>query len=227
MTATFVPPPVDEMHAALADWERFLHERDIPLLVQLAMAHYQFEAIHPFLDGNGRVGRLLIALMLSERGVLPAPLLYISVYFERHRQTYYDLLLSTSQQGDLLPWLGFVFDGVASQAADSEERTIRLVEMQRDLRRALLEEGSPNSVVRLAELLFDVPFVSAPAVERRLSVTFPTAQKAIDALIDRGVLREVTGRPRNRVYLAPQIYDAAYGDVEARSDDEKSNVVSG
>ena len=146
--ALFVPPTHDEMRIALDDLERFLHERDHPLLVQLALAHYQFEAIHPFLDGNGRIGRLLIPLMLVLRGALSQPLLYLSAYFEQYRSQYYDHLLLTSQTGDLMPWLTFFLSGVRRQARDAEERTVRLVELQHGMRSALLDEGRPNSVVR-------------------------------------------------------------------------------
>jgi Fic family protein len=121
--AVFVPPPTQEMRDSLADLERFLHEQDLPLLVQLAVAHYQFEVIHPFLDGNGRIGRLLIPLMLVLRGALPQPLLYLSAYFERHRSEYYDHLLITSQKGDLMPWLAFFLRGVRQQARDSDFAT--------------------------------------------------------------------------------------------------------
>lgn len=211
--AVFVPPPADEMGDALADLERFLHERELPLLVQLAVAHYQFEVIHPFLDGNGRIGRLIIPLMLVERDVLPEPLLYLSAYFEQHRSEYYDHLLLTSQQGDLMPWLTFFLRGVLRQARDAEERTVRLVELQHRMRIDLLAEGRANSVVRLAEHLFAVPMVAAARAEALLGVTRPTAQAAIDALVERGDLVEITGRARGRIYEAPAIFDAVYGKV--------------
>ena len=212
--AVFVPPPPDEMARALGDLERFLHEGDLPLLVQLAVAHYQFEVIHPFLDGNGRIGRLLIPLMLVLRDALPQPLLYLSAYFEQYRSDYYDLLLITSQNGDLMPWLAFFLRGVRRQARDSEERTVRLVELQHDLRSQLLDEGRPNSVVRLAEQLFSIPVVTAARVEAMIGVTRPTAHAAIDALVERGDLTETTGRERNRIYEAPAIFDAVYGPVD-------------
>ena len=184
------------------------------LLVQLALAHYQFEAIHPFLDGNGRIGRLLIPLMLVVRGVLPEPLLYLSVYFEQRRAEYYDHLLITSQRGDLMPWLAFFLRGVRLQARDAEERTVRLVELQHEMRNALLAEGRPNSVVRLAERLFSIPVVTASRAESLLGVTRPTAHAAIDALVERGDLVEITGRERGRIYEAPRIFQAVYGAVE-------------
>jgi Fic family protein len=220
--AVFVPPPRDEMRQALGDWEQFLHDETLPLLVHLALAHYQFEAIHPFLDGNGRVGRLLIPLVLSARRVLPAPLLYLSVYFERHRQRYYDLLLHTSQRGDFDPWLQFFLEAVRVQARDAEERTVRLVELQARLREALLGERRSHTVIRLGEKLFDSPFVTARWVERALEVTNPTALAAIQTLVDRGTLMERTGRKRSRLFFAPEIYEAVYSDVpgaEAASSD--------
>jgi Fic family protein len=205
--------------SALADLERFLHERELPLLVQLAVAHYQFEVIHPFLDGNGRIGRLMIPLMLVLRGALPEPLLYLSAYFERHRSEYYDHLLVTSQTGDLMPWLTFFLRGVRRQARDAEERTVRLVELQHQLRSELLDEGRTNTTVRLAEQLFAVPVITARRAEQLLDVTRPTVQSAIDTLVERGDLREITGRQRGRVYEAPHIFEAVYGPVELEEPD--------
>jgi Fic family protein len=183
-------------------------------MVQLALAHYQFEAIHPFLDGNGRIGRLLIPVVLVLRGALTQPLLYLSAYFEQYRTQYYDHLLAISQQGDLTPWIDFFLRGIRQQARDAEERTVRLVELQTKLRSDLLEEGRPNSVVRLAEHLFSVPIVTAARAEHLLDVTRPTAQAAIDALVERGELEETTGRERNRIYEASRILEAVYGSIE-------------
>lgn len=182
--------------------------------MQLALAHFQFEVIHPFLDGNGRIGRLLIPLMLVLRDALTQPLLYLSAYFEQHRSEYYDHLLMTSQHGNLVPWIRFFLHGVRRQARDAEERTVRLVELQHELRIALLDEGRPNSVVRLVEYLFSVPIITAARAEDLLGVTRPTARAAIDALVERGDLVEVTGRERGRTYEAPRIFDAVYGTVE-------------
>jgi Fic family protein len=212
--ATFVPPPVDAMNPALDDFEAFLHEESLPRLIHLAIAHYQFEVIHPFLDGNGRVGRLLIPLVLVERGVLPQPLLYLSVYFERNRTRYYDLLLQTSRTGELEPWISFFLRAVSAQARDAEERTVRLVELQSNMRNELLEERVSMTVVRTAEHLFSSPYVSATSLAEALGVTFPTAQAAIDRLVKRGDLVETTGRKRNRFYFARGIFDAVYGTTE-------------
>lgn len=211
--AIFVPPPTDVMAIALTDLEKFLHEQTLPLLVQLALAHYQFEVIHPFLDGNGRIGRLMIPLMLVHRKALPQPLLYLSAFFEQYRSDYYDHLLRTSQHGDPIPWIRFFLEGVRRQARDAEERTVRLVELQHEMRSDLLEEGKPNSVVRLAERLFSVPIITAQRASSLLEVTPPTAHAAIDTLVERGDLQEITGKERNRIYEAPRIFEAVYGDV--------------
>lgn len=213
--AVFVPPPVMEMRTALADLERFLHERSLPLLVQAALAHYQFEVIHPFLDGNGRIGRLLIPLLLIVRRALPQPLLYLSAYFEQHRSEYYDHLLTTSQTGNLWPWLTFFLSGVREQARDAEERTVRLVELQQRLRLELLAERRPMSVVRLAEHLFATPVVTARSVAQILGTTRPTAHAAISALQERGDLTEITGRERGRIFEAAAIREAVYGPMLA------------
>lgn len=210
-TAKFVPPPVDAMNDALSDLERFLHETGLPNLVALALAHYQFETIHPFLDGNGRIGRLLVPLALCQRGVLERPMLYLSAFFERHRSQYYHLLFEASATGDPIPWINFFLDGVAQQSRDAEERTVTLVDLQRDMREELLAARVTNTTVRLAESLLDRPYVTAKRVTRQFDVTAPTAQKAIDSLVGQGILAEVTGKKRNRVYLSPRIMDAVYG----------------
>jgi Fic family protein len=212
--AVFVPPPPEEMQRALGDLEAFLHESSLPLLVQLALAHYQFEVIHPFLDGNGRIGRLTIPLMLVWRKVVPQPLLYLSAYLEQHRSEYYDHLLITSQSGEIMPWIQFFLRAVEHQARDSEERTVRLVELRQRLRTELLDEGRANSVIRLAEELFARPVMTTAQTQERIGVTRPTAQAAIDALVERGDLHEITGRARGRVYEAPAIFEAGYGPVD-------------
>ena len=211
-TATFVPPPPSELSVLLADLERFLHERELPTLIALALAHYQFETIHPFVDGNGRIGRLLVPLVLCERQILDRPLLYLSAFFERRRAQYYSLLFSTSATGDVTPWIDFFLEGVATQARDAEERTVRLVDLQQELREELLADRCSVTVVRLAEQLLDSPYLDSRSVQRTLGVTAPTANKAIGALVRRGILVEMTGQRRNRRYLSHRVFEAAYGD---------------
>ncbi len=214
-TAAFVPPPPEALENAMASVERFLHDRDLPDIIAIALTHYQFETIHPFVDGNGRIGRLLIPLMLIERGILEHPLLYLSAYFESNRSRYYELLNWTRQSGDLFPWIDFFLDGVTTNAQDAENRTVRLVDLQQATREQLLEGRLTATALRLAERLLDRPYVTAPLVARLLDVTFPTAQKAIDDLQEQGVLEEITGQRRNRVYAAPSVIEIAYGEPEA------------
>ncbi|MCB2222743.1 MAG: Fic family protein [Actinobacteria bacterium] len=208
--AIFVPPPPDEVPGAIGALEHFIHGRDLPNLVAVALAHYQFETIHPFVDGNGRIGRLLIPLMLIDRGVLSIPVLYLSAYFERDRAEYYARLDETRFGGSPFAWLDYFLRGVAPYARDAEERTVALVDLQRDLRVGLQEGGATLTTIRLAERLIDRPYVTAPQVARMLDVTFPTAQAAIEALQELGHLREITGRARNRIYQAASIMAAVY-----------------
>ena len=209
-TARFVPPPPDEAKDAMGELERFLHDRSLPDLIAIGLAHYQFETIHPFVDGNGRIGRLLIILMLIERGILSAPVLYLSAYFEENRQTYYDLLDHTRSTSDPFPWLDSFLTGVAEVATEAEQRAIRLTDLQRSVRTQLLDQGASPTALRLGELIFDIPYVTAARIAERLDVTFPTAQKAIDDLVLADLLEEITGQRRNRVYLARSVYDVVY-----------------
>lgn len=209
-TATFVPPPAEEMGPPLSDLESFLHERELPPLIALAMAHYQFEAIHPFLDGNGRVGRLLIPLLLAERAILRWPLLPLSTYLERHRAEYYEHLFAVSATGDFTPWFDFFLEGVREQAAAAEERAVELVDVQQRLRNRLLEERAPNSCLRLADHLLANPVVTARRTIDDLGVSPPTAHASIRRLEELGVLREITGRQRYRIYVADDVLQAVY-----------------
>jgi Fic family protein len=204
--ATYVPPPVDEMKTALDAWEKFLHESsDIPLLVQLALIHYQFEAIHPFLDGNGRVGRLLIPLLLCERGILPRPLLYLSSFFERHREAYYRLLLNVSLKGAWGEWVVFFLRGVHVQARDATRRARQLVGLQTDYRGRLQKVRSSALLTRLVDRLFESPAITISRVAKEMEITFRSAQNNVNKLVHAGILEEVTGRERNRIYLAREI----------------------
>lgn len=214
-TASFVPPPHEALGEAIRDFEHFLQDRSLPNLIAIGLAHYQFETIHPFLDGNGRIGRLLIILMMIERQVLSEPVLYMSAYFEEHRDTYYELLDSTRQTSDVFPWLHFFLNGVTRMAHEAEERAVRLTDLQRQLRTRLLEDGGTQTAVRLSERLLDLPYVTASRISNQLGVAFPTAQRAIDDLVDIGILEEITGQRRNRVYLSQEILDIVYGDVES------------
>ncbi len=207
--ATFVPPPPQELMESLGALERYLHAKsDLPPLVRLALVHYQFEAIHPFLDGNGRIGRLLITLLLCLEGILPGPLLYLSAYFEKHRDDYYAGLLGVSCEGTWSRWIEFFLRGVAEQSMDAVQRATRLMALRENYRSRLGKTRSSAYPLRLAEELFAYPAVSVPQVGRLLGITHRAAQLNVNKLVGAGILREVTGRKRNRIYVADEIVSA-------------------
>ncbi len=199
--ATYVPPPPDRILPCLDAWERFLHDRSLPPLVQVALAHYQFEAIHPFVDGNGRVGRLLITLFLIERGVLPAPLLYLSAFFEASRRDYYDGLQGIHARGDWEAWLRYFFQGVASQSADALSRASRMNALLSKWRDKAVDAGLP-AAVRLLDVLAENPYCTVRGAEKRLKVAFTTAQRAMLKLESLGIVKQVNEAKRDRVYCA-------------------------
>jgi Fic family protein len=208
--AEYVPPPPDEMGPALDAFEKYLHGDDEqPRLVRLAFIHQQFEAIHPFLDGNGRIGRLLISLLLVEWGLLPLPLLYLSAYFERERQAYYDLLWGVNARGDWRAWVLFFLRGIAEQAQDAGARAKRLQDLQADWRGRLMGARSSALLLRLTDELFRTPIITLPYAGRILSVTHRSATLAVERLIAEGILDPVPGRLRNRQYVARAILDIA------------------
>ncbi|HMD97012.1 MAG TPA: Fic family protein [Terriglobia bacterium] len=199
-TAIFVPPPVHEMHQALDNLEKFLHDTaSLPVLIHCGLAHAQFETIHPFLDGNGRVGRLLIAFLLCQRGVLQRPLLYLSHYLKARRAEYYDRLMAVRNAGDWEGWLKFFVRGVdeVSQEATETARTIlNLREGHRQTIAAKLA-GSANGL-QLLDALFEQPVVTIRRVEQRLGCVYAAASKLVDQFVGLGLLEEVTGFQRNR-----------------------------
>lgn len=199
-SASYVPPPPEELVSCLGRWESFLHERELPPLIQIALAHYQFEAIHPFVDGNGRVGRLLIILFLIERKVLPAPLLYLSAFFEQTRPEYYAHLRGVTDRGEWAPWLEYFLEGVARMSEDVLSRAAKINSLVATWQRKLA--GTPRAPQMLAPLLAENPFVTANSAAKRLRVAFTTAQRAIGVLESRGILRRVAGEQRHRVYCA-------------------------
>ena len=207
--APFVPPPVPEMQETLAAVERFLHtSSSLPPLVGLGLIHYQFEAIHPFLDGNGRIGRLLITLLLCAWDLLPEPLLYLSAYFEAHRQTYYDLLLAVSQRGAWEGWLSFFLHGVASQSRDAVARAGRLQGLRERYRAQFQTARAAARLLQAVDLLFVQPVLTVRQVETALDVDFSTAQRYVNQLEESDLLLEITGRARNRVYRADEVLRA-------------------
>lgn len=197
--ATYVPPPPAEVMGCLGDWEKFVHDRSLPVLVQAGILHSQFEAIHPFLDGNGRVGRLLIILFLIERGVLPSPLLYLSAFFEATRHEYYERLLGVTERGEWEQWLTYFLHGVARQSEDVLKRAERINTL---LARWKERVTGTSQAARLVDLLAENPYCTIGGAAKRLRVAFTTAQRAMAKLEDVGILRPVKRARRDRVFYA-------------------------
>ncbi len=204
--ARFVPPPGDRVAALVDGWADFVNARlQMPTVLQAALMHYQFETIHPFTDGNGRLGRLLVKLFFVERGVLRQPLLYLSGYLLRNRGAYYDAMLAVSREGAWGGWVGFFARGVAEQA----QRTADLAGKVAALRETYLERlhaaGATETTYRLLDLLFEHQTMTAPFAAGQMGVTAPTARKAIAALVDFGILAEQTGKERYREYAPVEL----------------------
>jgi len=203
--ATFVPPPVAAMHEALGALEKFLHDREsLPPLIHCGLAHAQFETIHPFLDGNGRVGRLLVTFLLCEREILNSPLLYLSVYLKAHRTEYYDRLTAIRSSGDWEGWLKFFLRGV-EEVSRNATATARSILALREQHRQTLASNA-NSI-RLLDFAFEQPILTVRMAERHLRCAYVTAATTIDLLVKKGILREMTGRKRNRMFRFDGLLD--------------------
>jgi Fic family protein len=194
-TATFVPPTIDDMGPALSDLERFFHDdTPMPPLIAVGLAHYQFETIHPFLDGNGRLGRLLIVFLLMEQGLLPSPLLYLSAYFEARRSEYYDRLQAVRERGEVQEWLQFFLHGVAVQANDAVDRAEQIVDLREDYRLRLA--GRRARFPEVIDLVFENPIVTSQRVAGALDITDAGAKNLIRGLVEADIL--VAGQPTRR-----------------------------
>jgi len=202
--ATHVPPSSDLLMDCLGTWEQFLHVQKIPPLIQAGLLHYQFEAIHPFLDGNGRVGRLLIVLFLVERKVLTAPLLYISAFFEATRNEYYNLLLAVSRESQWNQWLEYFLNGIARMSEDVLSRTERINLLLQSWKERVAGQ-KPKILFDVIDLLAENPFWSTKKISERLQVAFTTAQRAINVLVEKEVLSQVDNAQRDRVFCANAI----------------------
>ena len=208
MNATYVPPPLLEMNACFSDLEKYIHSDPMEApLIQCALVHYQFEAIHPFVDGNGRIGRLLITFMLLERKLLSQPFLYLSDFFEQHRDEYYRLLLTVSQKGDWKAWLTFFLNGVRQQSEDALATIQKLLDLQKQYREVATGQRVPKIVNRLIDHLFTGPIVSISQLSKTWKMPFPTVKRGVDYLIEKGILVEITGRQRNRLFVANEIFN--------------------
>jgi Fic family protein len=207
--ATFVPPPPTEMKKALSDWEKYLHSSsEEPPLIQCALMHYQFEAIHPFLDGNGRVGRLLITFFLCERGYLTQPLLYLSTFFEKYREEYYSRLLAVSQRGEWRGWIEFFLRGVVMQANDALADAKKILALHSEYQKMLKRmKKVPESAYRLMDEIFVNPIISISTLSKKWKLPYASVKVGVGRLVKVGILREQTGIKRGRLFLAPKLIE--------------------
>lgn len=208
--ARFVPPPPQEVEPCMSALEHFIHgdeadAQDTPVLIKAALAHVQFETIHPFLDGNGRLGRLLIAMLLHQGGLLTEPLLYLSLYFKQHRPVYYDLLDRVRTHGDWEAWVDFFLEGVEQTAQGAVQTAQRLVALfQQDTQRVQASGRGATTALRVLNGLHQRPLCTLRQLCQDTGMTFPTASKAMQTLVQMNITRELTGQRRNRVF----VYDA-------------------
>lgn len=212
--AIFVPPPPDLVPEALGDLEQFLHtSSDLPLLIRVGLTHAQFETIHPFLDGNGRVGRLLITFLLCESGVLHKPVLYLSLYLKRRRQEYYDRLQAVRERGDWEAWMVFFLQGVAEVSAEATATARRVLRLREQLRERIIRElgGAAGNGLKVLEQLFQQPIISVKEVRELTGTSYPAANQLVGRLVEQEVLIEITGRTRNRRFSFAQ-YIALFSD---------------
>ena len=204
--ASYIPPPPDLIRDLLFDWERFVNNGDtLPPLLQCAMMHYQFEAIHPYLDGNGRIGRLLITLFLRAKKILPTPLLYLSAYFERDRSAYYEQLFRLSATGDWETWIIYFLEGVAEQARDALTRVSRVRKLQERKRQTLLERHESANALRLLDELFARPVMAVAEAARVLDVTRAGARRILERLVQAGIVVEGIGSKWPKLYIATDL----------------------
>jgi len=221
--ARYVPPPVDEMHTCLHALEDFIYApSDLPDLVRLGLIHYQFEAIHPFLDGNGRIGRLLVSLLLFEWGLLPQPFLYLSAYIETYRSEYYRHLLNVSLYGKWEDWLTFFLAGIKEQATSARERVRALARLQEIYRKRLQSERTFENLMQLVDFMLGQPILTVRQIEAGLGLkNYLSAQRLIEKLESLGMLREITGQARNRIYQADQILQTIDAPLETLESPDK------
>lgn len=207
--ATYVPPPVEEMNQSLSDWEKYINsEAKEPILIQAALMHYQFEAIHPFIDGNGRIGRLLITLFLYQKGSLTQPLLYLSDFFEKFRDEYYRRLLAVSQKGDWKGWIDFFLRGVINMATDSLANAKRILELYGKYTNLINKTARVSEIVhKLLDEMFISPVVATSTLSKKWGVQFNSVKKGVMQMEKLGILQELTGKQRNKLYASKELLD--------------------
>lgn len=206
--ARFVPPPVDHLTKCLADFELFLHDTSLPLLIKAGLAHVQFESIHPFLDGNGRLGRLLISLLLCDGGILSEPILYLSLYLKKHRQTYYELLQEVREFGAWETWLEFFLEGVVQSARQAIKASHEINQLFAEDFALIQTFGRAQfSCQRILEYMKRLPQVSVSLIAKELGMSAPTARSALKSLSAADILQEITGKKRDKIYVYRRYLD--------------------
>jgi Fic family protein len=217
--ALFVPPPPNELAGCLDNFEKFLHDDTTPTLIRAALAHVQFESIHPFLDGNGRLGRLLITFLLCAEGALKEPMLYLSLYFKQQRKQYYDLLQAVRDRGDWEAWVEFFLTGVVETATEAVETARQLLTLFEEDRTQIRSLGRPAaSMLRVHDLLQRQPIVSIVPASKQLKVTHPTVMKALANLQELEIVHEITGRRRGRLFAYSRYMSILNRGTEALKD---------
>ncbi len=208
--AKFVPTPPRFIDDSISALMKFIHdtESEIPRLIRFALSHYQFECIHPFDDGNGRLGRLLVSLQLCSQAQLAAPLVYVSGFFEQHRESYYSLLYNVSAKGEWMPWVNFFLSAIATQADDAFDRARRLLQLRQKYLDAVREKRASALLPKLVDRLFEHPAMTVSMASMLTETTPQTAGKLVQKLCEKKILSEVTGRKSHRVYIAPEILEA-------------------
>lgn len=206
-TAKFVPPPPDVLMECLGDLEIFLHNRELPPLIHIALCHYQFEAIHPFLDGNGRIGRLLIILLLIERNILPSPILYLSAFFEATRNEYYRQLYNVSSEGSWDEWLVYFLNGISVQSEDALERAEKINQLINDWKTMTVGEGS-KILLKIIDHLAVNPYITINKIAEDFEVAYTTAKRGILKLEELKIIQQDNDNKRKKVYCAKGILDA-------------------
>jgi len=205
-TAKFVPPPIDYLMDCLSDLEKFLHNRQNPALIHIALCHYQFETIHPFLDGNGRIGRLLITLLLIAQKILPSPLLYLSAFFEATRDEYYRQLYNVSSKGTWNEWFIYFLDGISLQSEDVLSRAEKINNLLHNWRLQIANQSS-NVPLKIVEHFARNPYLTITNIAQELQIAYSTAQRGVQRLTSKKIITQVNENKRDKVYCATQILD--------------------
>lgn len=202
--AKFVPPPADHLASCLGELEKFLHDRQLPALIHIALCHYQFETIHPFLDGNGRVGRLLITLLLIEQKILPSPLLYLSAFFEATRDEYYRQLFNVSINNTWEDWLNYFLNGVAVQSEDALSRAERMNHLLNQWK-LQVASGASNVPIAIIDHFAVNPYLTIKKISEELKIAYSTAERGVRKLLDKNIIAQVSDNRRDRVYCATEM----------------------